>query len=108
MQSTDVKEIKVALWEQAFRGGVEVRCPMGRVVAIRRHKGHLLAMVRGWPHWYPVECVTIEGWSAHWNPAYGVPLVSLLYIPTHTKKWSHDEIARLAILKENGSSHGGN
>ena len=33
---------------------------MGGVVAIRRRKGQLLAMIRGWGHWYPVESVTIE------------------------------------------------
>jgi hypothetical protein len=57
MQSTNLKEIKAALWEQAFIGGTRVSCPMGGVVAIRRRKGQLPAMIRGW---YPVESVTIE------------------------------------------------
>jgi hypothetical protein len=30
------------------------------VMAIRRRKGQLLAMIRGWGRWYPVESVTIE------------------------------------------------
>ncbi len=33
---------------------------MGGVVAIRRREGQLLAMIRGWGHWYPVESVRIE------------------------------------------------
>jgi hypothetical protein len=36
MQSTNSKEIKAALWNQAFRGCTQVRCPMGGVVAIRK------------------------------------------------------------------------
>jgi hypothetical protein len=60
MQSRDIKEIKAALWDQAFIGCTRVSCPMGGVVAIRRRKGSLLAMIRGWGHWYPVESVTIE------------------------------------------------
>jgi hypothetical protein len=60
MQSTDIKEIKAALWDQAFIGCTRVSCPMGGVVAIRRRKGQLLAMIRGWGRWYPVERVTIE------------------------------------------------
>lgn len=59
-RSTDIHQIKAALWDQAFIGGTRVSCPMGGVVAIRRRKGQLLAMIRGWGHWYPVECVSIE------------------------------------------------
>ena len=63
MQSTDLKEIKAALWGQAFGMGTWVGCPMGRIVAIRRRKGQLQAMVRGWGcRWYPVKSVTIEDW----------------------------------------------
>ena len=62
MQSTNIKEIKAALWRQAFIGDTWVSCQMGRVVAIRRRKGQLQAMIRGWSRWYPVESVTIEGW----------------------------------------------
>ena len=35
MQSTNLHQIKAALVEQAFIGGTQVRCPMGRVVAKR-------------------------------------------------------------------------
>jgi hypothetical protein len=37
--STDVRQMKAALWDQAFIGGTQVSCPMGRVVAIRKRKG---------------------------------------------------------------------
>ncbi len=47
MQSANLKEIKAAIWEQAFIGCTQVRCPMGRVVQIRRRKGQLLAMIYG-------------------------------------------------------------
>jgi len=33
---------------------------MGQVVAIRKRKGQLLAMIRGWGPWYLVEHITIE------------------------------------------------
>ena len=46
----------------SLRGCTQVRCPMGGVVAIRKRKGQLMALVRGWGRWYPVESVTIEGW----------------------------------------------
>src|SRR3989441_8827823 len=58
--STDIRQIKAALWDQAFIGRTWVSCPMGRVVAIRRRKGQLLALIYGWGRWYSVECVTIE------------------------------------------------
>jgi hypothetical protein len=57
--STDVRQIKAALWCQAFRGNASVSCPIGQVVAIRRRKGQLLALIRGWRRWYPVEYVQI-------------------------------------------------
>ncbi len=60
MQSTNLREIKAALWEQAFIGCTSVRCPMGRVVQIRRRKGQLMAMIYRWGRWYVVESVTIE------------------------------------------------
>jgi hypothetical protein len=59
-RSTNIRQIKAALWDQAFVGGTRVSCPMGQVVAIRRRKGQLLAMIRGWGRWYPVESVSIE------------------------------------------------
>jgi hypothetical protein len=51
--STDIRQIKAALWDQAFIGRTWVSCPMGRVVGIRRRKGQLFAMVYGWGRWYP-------------------------------------------------------
>jgi hypothetical protein len=60
MPSSNLQEIKAALWEQAFLGCSRVQCPLGQVMAIRRRKGQLLALIRGWGRWYPVECVTIE------------------------------------------------
>jgi hypothetical protein len=52
MQSTNIRQIKAALWDQAFLGGTCVSCPMGQVVALRRRKGQLLALIRGWGRWY--------------------------------------------------------
>ncbi len=60
MQSTNLRHIKAALWDQAFVGNTRVSCVMGPVVAVRRRKGQLLAMIRGWGRWYPVESVRIE------------------------------------------------
>jgi hypothetical protein len=60
VQSQDVEEIKAALWLQAFRGCTQVRCGFCQVMAIRRRKGQLFALCRGWGRWYPVEGVTIE------------------------------------------------
>jgi hypothetical protein len=60
MQSTNIRQIKVAIWNQAFLGNARVFCAMGPVVAVRRRKGQLLAMIRGWGRWYPVESVRIE------------------------------------------------
>lgn len=41
MQSTNIRQIKAALWNQAFIGETRVSCPMGQVVGIRRRKGQL-------------------------------------------------------------------
>jgi hypothetical protein len=60
MQSTNIRQIKAALVDQAFLGTAQVSCPMGPVVAVRRRKGQLLVMIRGWGRWYPVESVRIE------------------------------------------------
>lgn len=60
MHSTNIRQIKAALWEQAFIGGARVYCHMGRVVAIRKNKGDLQAKVLGWGRWYPIESVIIE------------------------------------------------
>ena len=61
MESTDIRQIKAAIRDQAFMGNARVSCPMGRVVAIRRRKGQLLALIYGWGRWYNVKSVSIEG-----------------------------------------------
>jgi hypothetical protein len=61
MYSTNVRQIKAALVEQAFHGTTQVSRPLGPVVAVSRWKGHLRVMIRGWPRWYDVESVWIEG-----------------------------------------------
>jgi hypothetical protein len=50
--STDIRQIKAALFDQAFIGRTWVSCPMGRVVGIRKRRGQLLAMIYGWGRWY--------------------------------------------------------
>jgi hypothetical protein len=60
MHSTNVRQIKAALVEQAFHGTTQVSCPLGRVVAVSRWRGHLRVMIRGWGRWYPIESVSIE------------------------------------------------
>ncbi len=62
------RQIKAALWDQAFIGCTRVSCPLGNVVAVRRRKGQLLVMLRGWGRWYPVESVTIETLFARPSP----------------------------------------
>ena len=62
MQSTNIRQIKAAIRDQAFTGRARVSCAIGAVVAVRRRKGQLLAMIRGWGgRWYPVDSVRIEG-----------------------------------------------
>jgi hypothetical protein len=60
MQSTDVEEIKAALYEQAFHGCTQVRFGAAQVMSVKRSRGQLLALLRGRPRWYPVETVSIE------------------------------------------------
>jgi hypothetical protein len=60
MQSTNVRQIKAALVDQAFLGTVEVSCPLEPAVTVSRRKGQLRVMIRGWGHCYPVESVRIE------------------------------------------------
>lgn len=55
MQSTDLEEIKAALWEQASHPCTQVLWGEARVMAVRKRRGQLLAMLRGRPRWYPVE-----------------------------------------------------
>ena len=44
MQSTNLEEIKAALWEQAYHQGTKVRFGEARVMAVRCRKGQLLAL----------------------------------------------------------------
>src|SRR6266487_388422 len=60
MQSTQIEEIKAALWEQAFHGCTQAKCPPGPGTAARHRKGLLVALLRGRGRRYPVEAVTIE------------------------------------------------
>ena len=39
MQSTNIRQIKAALRDQAFFGQIRVSCPMGTVVAESQEKG---------------------------------------------------------------------
>jgi hypothetical protein len=61
MQSTNIRQIKAALRDQAFLGTTQVSCPLGLVVAVSRWKGQLRVMIRGRGRWHPVESVRIEG-----------------------------------------------
>jgi len=60
MQSTDLEEIKAAIFEQAYHPCTRVTWGAAQVMAIRRRKGQLLALLRGRGRWYPVDAVTIE------------------------------------------------
>lgn len=60
MESTDIEEIKAALWEQASHPCTRVSFGVAQVMAIRLRKGQLLALLRGRERWYPVEAVTIS------------------------------------------------
>lgn len=60
MHSTNVRQIKAALVEQAFHSTTQVSCPWGQVVAVSRWKGQLRVMIRGWRRSSPVEHVRIE------------------------------------------------
>ena len=60
MQSSDLEEIKTALWEQAYHPCTRVRWGVAQVMAVKRSKGQLRALLRGQNRWYPVECVIIE------------------------------------------------
>jgi hypothetical protein len=60
MQSTDLEEIKAALWEQAYHPCTRVRWGVAQVMAARKSRGQLLVLLRGRGRWHPVEAVTIE------------------------------------------------
>ncbi len=58
MQSTDLEEIKAALWEQAYHPCTRVSWGLAQVMAVKRSKGQLLVQLRGRARWFPVEGVT--------------------------------------------------
>jgi hypothetical protein len=60
MQSTDLEEIKAALWEQAYHPCTRVSWGVAQVMAVKRSKGQLLVQLRGRARWYPAEVVTNE------------------------------------------------
>jgi hypothetical protein len=60
MESTDLEEIKAALWEQASHPCTRVSWGVAQVMAVRRSRGLLLVQLRGWGRWHPVEAVTIS------------------------------------------------
>jgi hypothetical protein len=60
MRSTELDEIKAALWEQAFHPCTRVSSGVAQVMAVRKSRGQLLVLLRGRGRWYPVEAVTIE------------------------------------------------
>ena len=60
MQSTDIEEIKAALWEQAYHPCTRVTWGVAQVMAVRHSRGQLQAQLRGWNGFRPVDSVTIE------------------------------------------------
>ena len=60
MQSTDLEEIKAALWEQASHPCTRVSWGVAQVMVVRSSRGQLLVLLRGRPRWYLVEAVTIS------------------------------------------------
>jgi hypothetical protein len=60
VQSTDLEEIKTALWEQASHPCTLVSWGTAQVMAVRRNKGQLLVLLRGRGRWHAVEAVTIS------------------------------------------------
>jgi hypothetical protein len=60
MQSTDLEEIKAAIFEQAYHPCTRVSWGKAQVMAVKKSKGQLLVQLRGLARWYPAEVVTIE------------------------------------------------
>ena len=60
MQSTDLEEIKTAIFEQAYHPCTRVRWGVAQVMAAKRSKEQLLVQLRGRSRWYPADAVTIE------------------------------------------------
>ncbi|QBD76561.1 hypothetical protein EPA93_11335 [Ktedonosporobacter rubrisoli] len=59
MQSTDLEEIKTALWEQAMSPCTRVSWAVAQVMEARYSRGQLRVMFRGRFGFHPVESVTI-------------------------------------------------
>jgi hypothetical protein len=60
MQSTDLEEIKAALWEQAYHRCTQMRWGVAQVMAVRYSRGQLRVLLRGSRRWYPVDAVALE------------------------------------------------
>src|SRR5260370_40432972 len=60
VQSTDLEEIKAALWEKAYHSCTRVSWGMAQVIAAKRSKGQLLVQLRRRARWYPREGVRSE------------------------------------------------
>ncbi len=60
MQSTDLEEIKAALWDQASHSCTRVSWGVAQVMAVKKSRGQLRVLLRGRGSWHPVEAVTIE------------------------------------------------
>jgi hypothetical protein len=60
MQSTDLDQIKAALWEQTSHPCTRVSWGVAQVMAVRKNRGQLLVLLRGWKRWCLVEAVSIE------------------------------------------------
>jgi hypothetical protein len=65
MQSNNLRQIQAAIRDQAFLESARVSCPIRNIVAVRRRKGQLLAFIRGWGRWFPVESVRIDRAGPH-------------------------------------------
>ena len=59
MQSTNVRKIKDAIQDQAYRGRRTVSIDAGRVIDVRTRHGVLQAKTLG-GKWYSVESVTVN------------------------------------------------
>ena len=60
MQSSDLEEIKAALWEQASHPCTRVSWGTAQVMAATSTRGQLRVMLRGWTGWHGLQAVTIE------------------------------------------------
>src|SRR5260370_6131055 len=59
MQSTDLEEIKAALWEQAYHPCTQVKWGVAQVMAVRKNRGQLVGQLRGRGRWHAVEVFSI-------------------------------------------------